>query len=218
MSTQKLTVLIADDHLLIRRGIRALLDELGHEVVAEAGDGAEALAMILALSPDLALIDIAMPVMSGVEVVLRAAAAAPQTRLLYLSAQTDAVAVREALRAGADGYLLKDFVLDELDAALAEVQGGGRYLSPGLPAAVRESITADESELLTPRQLEVLRGLALGHSLKQIARDLDVSPKTVEFHRAKLSERLGIRDIPSLAVYASRLGLVPLTERNPRGI
>jgi len=201
-------VVIADDHLLVRKGIRALVEELGYVVVAEADEGHAAVAAIATHEPDLALIDIAMPGLSGIEVVLRVGASHPHVRLLYLSGLTDRDAVTQALRAGADGYLLKDFLLNDLAEALQTVLGGQRYISPGLPDSVRNSIADVDEPLLTQRQIEVLRGLAEGLTLKQIARAMDVSPKTVEFHRAKLSERLGIRDIPGLARYAARAGFV----------
>ncbi len=206
--TPRYRVVIADDHLLVRKGIRVLVEELGHEVVAEAGEGIAAVAAVLALEPDLALVDIAMPGLSGIEVVLRVAGGLPGVRLLYLSGLSDKDAVVQALRAGADGYLLKDFLLDDLAGALQTVMRGERYLSPGLPEAIHQALEGSEEPLLTARQIEVLRGLADGLTLKQIARAMEVSPKTVEFHRAKLSERLGIKDIPGLARYAARMGLV----------
>ncbi|WP_284197893.1 response regulator [Chitinimonas prasina] len=200
--------MIADDHLLVRKGIRTLVEELGHEVVAEVDEGIAAVAAVLALKPDLALVDIAMPGLSGIEVVLRVAVSLPGVRLLYLSGLSDKEAVIQALRAGADGYLLKDFLLDDLAVALQTVMRGERYVSPSLPVAIHQALEGSEEPLLTSRQIEVLRGLADGLTLKQIARAMNVSPKTVEFHRAKLSERLGIRDIPGLARYAARMGLV----------
>lgn len=199
-------VLIADDHLLVRMGIRALLPHLGaYEIVGEAEDGRSALEMLRVLRPDIVLIDIAMPEISGIEAVQRARQFDQQTRIIFLSALDSSEVVRQALSAGANGYLLKDFVLSELELALQAVQAGSTYLSPSLSADVESS----GPSVLTARQLEILRLIASGASSKEIAKRLAISPKTVEFHRSQMMERLGLHDIASLTLYAERHGLLP---------
>ncbi|MFC4159322.1 response regulator [Chitinimonas lacunae] len=211
---QRCRVVVADDHLLVRMGIRAVLEHLGgYEVVGEASDGVETMTSLAALRPEVVLVDIAMPELSGIEVVRLARTAYPDLKLLCLSALRTPEAVIEALAAGANGYLLKDFVLDELAVALGAVRNGERFLSPSLPPEVHRLIASGRQgdiAALTARQIEVLKRVAEGKTTKQIARELDISPKTVEFHRAKLAERLGLHDVASLTLYAARAGLTGL--------
>lgn len=207
-------VLIADDHLLVRMGIKALLSQLdGFEVIAEAEDGVGALEMQRELQPDIALIDIAMPDMTGIEVVRKIRQFDSQVKIVYLSALNSAEIVQAAFATNANGYLLKDFMLAELEEALNKVVSGEIYLSPRLlngAAGTREKEPSEYAgkTMLTARQLEILRGIASGSSTKEIARDLGVSPKTVDFHRTQLMKRLGLHDIASLTLYAVRHGLV----------
>lgn len=208
-------VLIADDHLLVRMGIRALLSQLdGFEVIAEAEDGSGALRMQRQLQPDIALIDIAMPDMTGIEVVRKIRQFDSQVKIIYLSALNSAEIIQAAFATSANGYLLKDFMLAELEEALNKVAEGEIYLSPRLlhsPPVEREEEPLEYAgkSLLTARQIEILKGIALGSSTKEIARDLGLSPKTVDFHRTQLMKRLGLHDIASLTLYAVRHGFVP---------
>lgn len=212
-------VILADDHTLLRAGIRALLEELpGIEVVGEAADGQEALALAQAHRPDVMLTDIAMPGMGGLEVVARMTQDQPEVRVLILSMHKDEAYVRRAILAGAAGYLLKDSDIGELDLALRAAARGETYLSPAVSTHLvadyrrRAGEEADPAAGLTRRQVEVLRLVAEGATTKAIARILGISAKTVESHRTLLMERLGIHDVAGLVRYAIRAGLV-----NPEG-
>ena len=210
-------VLLADDHTLVRAGIRALLETLPDvEIVAEASDGREAVDLVLATKPDVALLDISMPSLNGLEVAARVAAVSPRTRLVILSMHGDPGHVAQALRAGVCGYLLKDAAVDELPVLLRAVSRGETYLSPSISRAVVDgflqrstlSPAAPADDGLTPRQREILQLVAEGKSSKEVAHLLDISLKTVESHRAQISDRLGIRDLAGLVRYAVRTGLV----------
>lgn len=207
-------VLIADDHLLVRVGIKALLSHLDHfEIVAEAEDGYSTLETLRQLQLDIALIDISMPGISGIEVALQARQINRHAKIIFLSALNTPEIIQAALAAKPNGYLLKDFMLSELEQALNMVMAGGIYLSPRLSRTVfdepdDQAATAGQQGL-TKRQIEILRGIASSASTKEMARDLGISPKTVEFHRAQLMKRLGLHDIASLTLYALRHGLLP---------
>jgi DNA-binding NarL/FixJ family response regulator len=208
-------ILLADDHTLVRAGIRSLLQELrGVHVVAEAGDGHAALALIETHQPDIAMLDIAMPGLNGLEVASRVADDFPFVRVVILSMHATEEYVLRALRAGAAGYLLKDANTAELEMAIAAVMGGETFLSPAVSKHVAEYVQrvgeAGRSSLerLTPRQREVLQLIAEGHTTQGIAQVLGISVKTVETHRALLMERLDIHDIAGLVRYAIRVGLV----------
>lgn len=208
-------VVLADDHHLVRAGVRALLDAIPEvEVVAEAGDGREALAAIETHRPDVALLDITMPGMNGLEVAARAGTASPKTRVLVLSMHQAPAYVAQALRAGVAGYLLKDSAAVELSVALRAVARGESYLSPAISKQVVDRFlrgdepAADPLSALTARQKEILQLIAEGRSTKEIAGILDVSAKTVEAHRAQLMERLDIRDVAGLVRFAIRVGLI----------
>jgi DNA-binding NarL/FixJ family response regulator len=210
-----LRVLLADDHNLVRAGMRALLRELpGVEVVAETGDGREALRLVREHRPDIALIDISMPGLNGLEAAARIAHDHPATRVIIVSMHGDDESVRRALVAGAAGYLLKNSDRAELELALRAVTRGDTWLSPSLTkrvvAAYTQGASPDDGPLtvLTPRQREVLQLVAEGYSNKEIASRLNVTPKTVETHRTELMERLGIRGVASLVRYAIQVGLV----------
>lgn len=208
-------VLLADDHTLVRAGIHALLQGLhGIEVVAEAADGREALRLIGACRPDVALLDVAMPGLNGLEVASRTAKESPQVRVLILSMHANEEYVLQALRAGAAGYLLKGADIAELELAIRAVMRGETYLTPAVSKRVVEDyvrrVGAETGPLdpLTPRQRETLQLIAEGHSTKEIAHMLSISVKTVETHRTQLMERLGIYDLAGLVRYAIRAGLV----------
>jgi DNA-binding NarL/FixJ family response regulator len=215
---KKIRVLLADDHTLMRAGVRALLDEMpGCEVVAEAGDGYEALELLRLHRPDVALMDIDMKRMNGLEAMAAAKREFPNLHVIMLSMHSEKQYVMQALRDGASGYLLKDAATVELELALTVVMKGDVYLSPGVSKQVaegfvREAETADPVALLTPRQREILTLVAGGHNTKEIAFRLGLSTKTVEAHRTQLMERLDIHDIAGLVRFTIRAGLIKLDE------
>ena len=210
-----LRVLLADDHALVRAGLRSLLNGMpGVEVVAEASDGAEALELATRERPDVVLMDIAMKGMSGLEATTRLRAELPQAKVIILSMHASEEYVLQALRAGAAAYLIKDAATAELELALKSVARGENYLSPAISRQVVDGYVqrvgaAADADPLTPRQRDVLRRIAEGRSTKQIAFELNLSVKTVETHRAQIMERLSIRDVAGLVRYAMRTGLVP---------
>jgi len=208
-------ILLADDHALVRAGLRALLAELPDvEVVAEAGDGHEAIGLIREKKPDVALVDVTMPKLNGIEVAARVKKEMPETRVVIVSMHADDAYVHRALVAGAAGYLLKTADRAELEMALRAIGRGERWLSPAVSKKVVAGYTGggpprDEPfERLTPRQREVLQLIAEGLSTKEIAARLDVSVKTVDTHRTELMERLGIHGVAGLVRYAIRVGIV----------
>jgi DNA-binding NarL/FixJ family response regulator len=212
---KKIRVLLADDHTLVRAGIRSLLETMDDvEVVAESGDGHEALELLTRHRPDLALLDIGMPGLNGIEIARRISRVAPKTRVLILSMYDDKTHVQQAMRAGVGGYLLKGAAVAELPLAIAAVMSGQTYLTPKVQRYVvdgflhEEPIAVDPLEGLTQRQREILQLVAEGRSTKEIAGILDVSIKTIETHRARLMERLDIHDVPGLVRFAIRSGLV----------
>jgi DNA-binding NarL/FixJ family response regulator len=210
-----LRVLLVDDHALVRAGMRSLLQDLPDvEVVAEAGDGAEALAAAERERPDVVLMDIAMKGMNGLEAAARLRERLPGVKVIILSMHTSEEYVLLALRAGAAAYLIKDSATAELELALKCVMRGETYLSPAISRQVVDGYVqrvgaSAGPEPLTPRQREVLKRIAEGRSTKEIAFELNLSVKTVETHRAQIMERLGIRDVAGLVRYAMRAGLVP---------
>ncbi|MDK9702227.1 MAG: response regulator transcription factor [Sulfuritalea sp.] len=208
-----LRLLLADDHTLVRAGLRALLDGMdGVTVVAEADNGEQAVALALEHKPDVALLDITMPGINGLQAAERILAALPDTRIVILSMHSGEEYVNRALALGVSGYLVKDAATRELRAALEAVAAGQTYLSPRLTSQLFGSRPHPgepaPKSALTTRQLEVLRLLALGRSVKEIAHELQLSAKTVETYRAQIMARLGLRDIASLVRYAIRNGIV----------
>lgn len=208
-------ILVADDHTLVRAGIRELLQKIPQvEVVAEAGDGREALALVKSKLPNLVLLDIAMKSLTGLEVAERISKDFPGVKVIILSMHANEEYVMRALRAGASGYLLKDAATAELDLAIKAVSAGETYLSPAISRGVIDSylgrVEGKQSPLdqLTPRQREILQLIAEGRSTKEIAFTLNVSVKTVETHRAQLMDRLDIHDVAGLVRYAMRVGLI----------
>lgn len=208
-------VLLADDHKLVRAGFRAMLDALGGlEVVAETGDGREALELIQKHRPDVALLDITMPSLTGLEVATRVANEVEGVRIIILSMHTGTEYIARAVKAGVSGYLLKNADPVELELALRAAVNGQMYLSPTVSKqlvedyARRMSAETGTDELLTPRQREILQLIAEGKATKDIAATLDLSVKTVETHRKDVMERLGIHDVPGLVRYAIRQGII----------
>jgi DNA-binding NarL/FixJ family response regulator len=210
------TVIIADDHEVVRQGLRSLLrSEADLRVVGEAGDGQEALREIEKHEPDLALLDIAMPVMTGIEVVRQARKVSPRTRTVILSMYADEAHVAEALRNGASGYVLKDARSSELIDGIRNVLAGRRYLSPPLTqraidAYVEkiESAGLDPYDMLTARERQILQLAAEGFTNQEIGEQLYISARTVESHRGNLMKKLGLRTFTELILFAVKRGLV----------
>lgn len=208
-------VLLADDHTLVRAGLRKLLESMPEvTVVGEADDGLALLALAAQLQPDLVLMDIAMAGLNGLEATIRLRKVQPGIRVLILSMHQNEEYVRQALRNGAVAYLLKDAAPVELEMAIQAVQRGETYLSP----AVSRGVVSDyvqrlrgdvvPASMLTPRQREVLQLVAEGNSTKDIARRLSLSVKTVDTHRSQLMKQLDIHEVAGLVRYAVRSGLI----------
>ena len=210
-------MILADDHQLVRAGLRALLRSFPDvEVLAECGDGHDALALVNRMQPDVLLLDVTMPGLNGLEVARRVPKASPRTRVLILSMHAGPEYVAQALRAGVAGYLIKDSAVDELRVALDSIRAGLPYLSPAISHSVLSGYlrTGDcpperaQLDVLTPRQREVLQLVAEGLGTREIAARLHLSVKTVESHRSQLMDRLDIFDVPGLVRLAIRQGLV----------
>lgn len=214
---QPLRVLLADDHTLVRAGIRALLEKLpGVHVVCEASDGREVLDQVATCPPDVVLMDIAMPGLNGLEATARLTREFPNVRVIVLSMYLNEEYIRRALQAGAAGYLLKAAATAELATALQCVAHGETYLSQGISPRLprgfpRNGLRTWKSPLdqLTSRQREILQLIAEGRNTKAIAEILAISPKTVEYHRLKLMDRLEVHDVAGLVRFALRVGLIP---------
>jgi DNA-binding NarL/FixJ family response regulator len=211
----KTRILLADDHALVRAGFCSLLEKIPFvEVIAEAEEGREAVELVRKHRPDIALIDIAMPKLNGLEAVARITKESSDTRVIVLSMYANPEYVVQAMRAGARGYLIKEDAVSQLKAAIRIVTSGELYFSPRISKDFiknyLERIDAEYDPLgqLTSRQREILQLIAEGKNTKEIASDLDVSIKTVEAHRLQLMGRLNIHDIPGLVRYAIRNGLV----------
>ncbi|WDT72895.1 MAG: response regulator transcription factor [Candidatus Manganitrophus sp.] len=208
-------VLQVDDHKLVCAGMRLLLEGLeGVQVVAEAHDGREALALVKVHHPDMVLMDIAMKGLNGLEATAHLKKEFPEIRVIILSMYSSEEHVLQGLRAGASGYLLKDAATQELEQAIRAVMRGEMYLSPPVSKQVigdyvhRVSQGYKAADELTHRQREILQMIAEGQSTKEIAHQLDLSVKTIETHRAQLMKRLGIYDIAGLVRCAIRMGLI----------
>jgi DNA-binding NarL/FixJ family response regulator len=210
-------VLVADDHTIVRTGIRHVLDsQAGFTVVGEASNGVDALAMALELRPDVAVLDISMPGLSGIQMAGELHRRAPGTRILMLSMHDNTEYVLESLRAGAHGYLLKDSAAEELGDAIRSVCRGESYFSPPvaqqLGNVVRGEFAADRSgplAQLTARERQVLAGVARGRTNKEMAQELGISHRTVESHRESLMRKLDVYTVAGLTKIALAEGLVP---------
>ncbi|MBN9393330.1 MAG: response regulator transcription factor [Chloroflexi bacterium] len=208
------TVLLAEDHNLVRAGIRVLFQNLPEfEVIAEASDGEETLRLIETLRPNIVLMDITMPKFNGLEVA-QAARVYPEVKIIILSMHTSEEYVWQALHAGVKGYLLKDAGIAELEIALKAVSLGQSYLSPAVSKQVigdyidRVGGKAGSMERLTIRQRQILKLIAEGNTTKQIADKLNISVKTIESHRGQIMSLLDIHDVTGLVRYAIRTGLI----------
>jgi DNA-binding NarL/FixJ family response regulator len=209
-------VIVADDHHLVRQGIRVLLEKADDiKVVGEAADGQEAVGLVQRLAPDVLLMDVAMPRLSGTQAVGRVRALDVATQVVMLSMYSDETLVRQALRNGASGYLLKHSVTEELLLAIRAASRGEIYLSPAISQAVvagfltlqTDAEAASPFERLTPREREVLQLISEGHTNNAIAQALKVSVKTVEKHRANLMSKLNVHDLAGLVRVALKHGL-----------
>jgi DNA-binding NarL/FixJ family response regulator len=207
-------VLVADDHMIARTGIRHVLEsEADFEVVGEAASGTEALALTLELHPDVVVLDISMPGVTGLEVAGRLRASSPDTRILILSMHDQAEYVLESVRAGAHGYLLKDTAATELREAIRAVCQGESYFSPPVASRLTAAVRGDQLiqpglDQLTGREREVLLGIAQGRTNKEIAGELGISHRTVETHRESLMRKLQLRTVAELTRFALGAGLV----------
>jgi DNA-binding NarL/FixJ family response regulator len=211
-----LSLILADDHALVRAGIRTLLEKLeGIQIVGEAGDGRETLALVEKHQPNVVVMDISMPGLNGLDTTVRIVRDHPRTKVLILSMHTAEDYVLQALRAGATGYLLKDAATVELGVALIAVRRGETYLSPTISKEVlarhrqqQLDPKADSIKVLTPRMREIVQLIAEGRSTKEIAFLLNLSVKTIETHRMHLMARLDLHDVAGVVRYALRTGLI----------
>ena len=210
--SKKIRILLADDHAVVRQGFRMILGaQADMEIIGEAGNGREAVSMSEQLHPDVVVMDVAMPELNGIEATRRIMEQAPHTRILALSMHKDSVYVREILRAGARGYLLKDSIDVDLLAAVRAVGRGEGYLSPAVSDSVlsdyRKHVT-DPLDLLSSREREVMQLIAEGKTNKDIATSLNLSVYTVDAHRGRIMEKLNLHSTSELVRFAVRKGLI----------
>ena len=208
-------VLVADDHTIVRQGVVSLLEASGDcTVVAQASDGVEAVERAVATSPDVAVVDIGMPRLSGLEAVRRIRQEAPRVRILVLTMHEEEEYVVHIVKAGASGYLVKDSAATDLLAAVRALARGQGYLGPYAARVLAEQYrrpeeAADPYGALTPREREVFHLVVDGKTTKEIAKQLGISPKTAENHRARLMEKLGVHNTAELVRYAAKKRLLP---------
>ena len=203
-------VLVADDHQIVLQGLKTILNREGFEIVGEASDGAQAVAQALDLQPDLIVMDVSMPVMTGIEAAAQIRRAVPSAKLLLLTVHTQHRYILEALRSGARGYVLKSRATSELIEAVREILNGRIYLSPGISQTVVEAYLQQnmgETESLTRREIQVLQLVAEGKTTKEIAVALAVSAKTADSHRSNIMHKLNLHSVADLVRYAIRRGL-----------
>jgi len=209
-------IIIADDHQLVREGIKKLLSELSeYEIVAEAGNGQEALDLAQQYHPDIVLLDINMPVMTGLQCLEKLKQLLPETKVLILSMYSNEEHVLNALEMGASGYMVKDSTPDELELALKTIETGNTWLSSEVSPRMLEqyaqrNLKKEYEDILSERQILVLKYLVDGSSIKEIAYELDLSVKTIETYRSQIMSRLDINDLPGLVKYAIRQGIISL--------
>ena len=204
-------ILLADDHLVVREGLRSLLEAAGFKVVGEARDGREALKLARMLEPEVTVMDIGMPGLNGVDACRELLREVPEMRIIVLTVHGEDAYVIEALRSGARGYVLKTQAGSDLVRAIGEVTQGRIYLSPSVSSAVVQAFLAGSTtpaDPLTPREREVLQLVAEGRSTKEVAGILGVSVKTAETHRTRLMTKLDIHHTAGLVHYAIRRGLI----------
>jgi len=213
----KLRLLLGDDHTLVRQGLRKILEEKPEwEVVGEAGDGREAVRQAIALHPDVAILDIGMPQLNGIEATRQIAKRCADTRVLILSMHSADAYVARALQAGAKGYLLKDSAGKDLIRAVATIAAGKSFFSPAITKLmlddyvrrIAETTSIDKYDSLSEREREVFQLVAEGRSNKEVAELLAISVATVETHRARIFEKLDIHNTAELVLYAVRRGII----------
>jgi two-component system, NarL family, response regulator NreC len=204
-------VVLADDHVLVRQSLRSFLEREGIQVVGEASDGQELIGVVSRLGPEVAVLDISMPLMNGLEAAGEIHRVSPDTKSILLTRHDEEQYVTEALRMGVKGYVLKNQAATDLVHAIHQVCRGGFYLSPGVSRAVAEALlskTARPTDPLTSRERQVLQLISEGKSTKDVACLLGISAKTAESHRARLMHKLDIHETASLVRYAIRRGLI----------
>ncbi|HEV2489090.1 MAG TPA: response regulator transcription factor [Candidatus Acidoferrales bacterium] len=204
-------VLLADDHQIVRESLRALLEREGYKVVGEASNGQEAVKLAETSRPDVAVLDISMAALNGLDAAMEIQKVSPRTKTIFLTVHNEDPYLLSALRAGARGYVIKTHAAQELLKAIREATRGGMYLSPEVSRAVVQAYqnkTELPSEPLSPRERQVLQLIAEGKSTKEAAGELNISVKTAETHRTRIMEKLDIHETASLVRYAIRRGLV----------
>jgi two-component system, NarL family, response regulator NreC len=203
-------VLLADDHVLFRQGLKGLLEREGFTVVAEAGDGREAVRQTREYTPDVAILDLAMPILDGSSAAAEIAQVSPRTRTILLTMHSEEPYIVKAMQAGIKGYVLKSQSAAELVRAIREVVGGGIYLSPNVSRAIAQTFLArnEASSTLTARERQVLLLVAEGKTTKEVAQMLGISAKTADSHRTRIMAKLDIHDTAGLVRYAIRQGLI----------
>ena len=213
----RLRVLLGDDHRLLRHGLRKILEEKRElEVVGEAGDGREAVKLAVALTPDVAILDIGMPLLNGIEATRQIVRRVPSCKVLILSMHADEPYIARALQAGARGYLLKDSAGTDLLRAVAAVAAGKAFFSSVISQSmindyvrrVADASIVDPYESLSEREREIFQLIAEGHSNKDVALILSISPATVETHRARILQKLDVHNTAELVLYAVRKGVI----------
>ena len=208
-ATAELKVIVVDDHRIVRAAVAALISTMdGVRVMAEARDGRELLQLLRSVAPDVAIVDLKMPGLGGAALIRQVRELHPEVPLLAMSMDDSVPTVKRAIESGACGFIGKDASAIELEMALRNIVVSGVHLSAGVAQRLLMPVEASAREDLTPRQIEILTLLASGQSSKEIAFELGLSAKTVDVHRARISHRLGLGDVPSLTRYALRKGLV----------
>jgi len=204
-------VLLAEDHQIVRQGVRSLLEKAGHVVVGEASDGQEAMQLARTLSPDIAVLDVAMPRLNGLDTAREIRSLSPKTKTILLTMYTDKAYILEAMKVGVKGYVVKTEAADDLIRAIREVSRGETYLSPSIANSFVGAYL-DDSQLpadsLTRRERQVLHLIAEGNTTKEIAHQLNISFKTAESHRSHLMRKLDLHDIAGLVRYAIQKGII----------
>lgn len=203
-------VMLADDHVIVRQGLKALLERDGFDVVGDASNGHEAIEMVERLHPEIAVLDISMPLLNGIDAARRILQVSPRTKVIMLTMCTEEHYVFEALRAGVSGYVLKTKAAGELVEAIGVVVKGETYLSPGVSRTVVNGYLANSEtpvDPLTPRERQVIQLVSEGKTTKEIAFLLGISIKTADSHRTNLMEKLNIHDVAGLVRYAIRHGI-----------